>query len=130
MNMAAKPDEGQQPTNEQLFFIDTSESLEKRKDAYSECDINILNLFEKYLRDHNPYAKAYMMMSEIEKEEEILAIERGEQPKELKMVFNTENKDIKRYNTPTSNEVAAVFICDADGSIPQANIVVHEREKR
>jgi hypothetical protein len=37
--------------------------------------------------------------------------------------------DKLRFNIPTSNEIAAVFTCNADGDILPANVVVHEGGK-
>lgn len=140
-NTAAEPDEGDVPTNGQLFFVDTEEALEHRKahltvkdfrkGSYrTESCFRIFDMVEKYLRQNNDYAKAYTMMKEEQEEQTKNAEENGESCPEVRLLFKAPKKDDGTRNLPRSNEVAAVFITNANGDIPPASIVVHERGKQ
>ena len=53
----------------------------------------------------------------------------GRTPKPVQMVFDAckKNLDLRRYNEPTSNEVAVVFV-QQDGQIPSRHIAAHARD--
>jgi hypothetical protein len=127
-NKSAQPLVGEQPTNGQLFFVDTEEALSARARVYPEMSENVTREIETFLRHNNPYVKAYKMMKEEMDRQKEMANLIGEEPKKLKLLFSLKKGyDPGRYNIPTSNEVAAVFTCNSDGDILPANIVVHER---
>lgn len=41
-----------------------------------------------------------------------------------------EGQEKGRYNIPVANEVAAIFLVDAAGEIPEAKIVVHQKKEK
>lgn len=132
-NQVAQAEDDETPSNGQLFFIDTEEALGMRKDEMTgingktESCFRIFAIIERYLREHNEYAKAYKMMKEEEEEQERQARETGQARPEVKLLFKSPGQDDGTRNLPRSNEVAAVFITNANGDIPPASIVVHER---
>lgn len=71
-----------------------------------------------------------MMMKEEEEEQAKKAEENGESCPEVKLLFKAPGKDDGTRNLPRTNEVAAVFVTNANGDIPPASIVVHQRGKK
>ncbi len=71
------------------------------------------------MRQNNVLAERYRRMHEIVEEETIKANEQGIVPPIVSMVFNRErhNQNPGTYNTPTSNEIAAIFV-GPDGEPP------------
>lgn len=123
-NQNAQPDNDETPTNGQLYFIDTDQAANDR--INDECDKDVLDILEKCLRENYPYAEAYMMMQEVLSEQEEIARQNKSEIPELKLLFSLkQGYDARRYNLPRVNEVAAIFVCDANGDVPPANIVVH-----
>jgi hypothetical protein len=51
---------------------------------------------------------------------------RNEIVPEIKVIFKNSNQLNRRYNLPNQNEVAAVYIPDADDNPPISHIVVHK----
>jgi hypothetical protein len=63
-NKAALPNDGQTPTNGQLFFVDTEEALDERGKMFPEISKNIMLEIETFLRANNKYVQSYQMMKE------------------------------------------------------------------
>jgi hypothetical protein len=130
MNTAAMPEANNQPTGGQLFFIDTNNALDLRKNKL-KADHNDIALIHNYLSKHNAYAKAFHMLKEEIDVQERQANDANETRKEIKLLFNSAtNHDPRRYNLPQTNEVAAVFVADSEGNVPEAHITVHEKGKK
>nr|CAD2177072.1 unnamed protein product [Meloidogyne enterolobii] len=136
-NIFAKTQELEIPTNGQLYFVDTEESLNFRLNSFSEKlkeekkEIEQILLFiESYLRENYIYAKSYKMMKTVLEDAEKNRIFPEKIP-ELTMLFDIkEGSDLRRYNIPRSNEVCAIIWRDANDDIPAANVIVHLKGKK
>jgi hypothetical protein len=104
---------------------------EDRADIYWGCEPSTLFKIVDYIREHNPYAKIYFTMNEI------LDNQRRNYPDKNESVVmrfidpNVSKKDPNRYNAPVAtNEVAGIFIMDANESIPENEVVIREKTNR
>ena len=106
-NQIAVHDSSHIATNGQLFYVDTNESLNLRKKLLrkerKEEGITSQDLFEqliKYvdgvLRRTYEFAKSFKMMREIVEEEEKFALENGQLPREIKLLFSLKKKLTKK----------------------------------
>ncbi|KAL7291664.1 hypothetical protein TKK_0014701 [Trichogramma kaykai] len=75
-------------------------------------------MLDNLIRKNNPYAESFEMMHEVERQEIENKKRNGQKPREVRMIL-TGNKivDKNRYNLPTCNEVAVVFVGN-DGVLP------------
>ena len=81
------------------------------------------------MQQHSPYASAFKQMHTVEQEEEQHATEHDREPQIVRLFFKC-GPDCRRYNEPTHNEVAAVFIGE-DGAPPaNRDIVVYPRDRQ
>ena len=64
---------------------------------------------ERDLDESSPYAVAYKYMHEVQQEEQGSACAENRTPREARLYFKR-GPDQRRYNEPTHDEVAAVFI--------------------
>lgn len=72
----------------------------------------------------NPFAQAYKMLYEVELESIRGANENGLEPKEVSMAIIQDRKnDQRRYNLPTTNQVAIV-IRNEDGIPPHGALAI------
>uniref|UniRef100_A0A915LDF1 Helitron helicase-like domain-containing protein n=1 Tax=Meloidogyne javanica TaxID=6303 RepID=A0A915LDF1_MELJA len=97
------------------FRSNSEEALDIRCEENKECDPEIINYIEIYIRENNKFAKSYQLMKDIYEKYENL-------------YKDQENFDKSRYNIPQSNEVCAILVSDANDEIPPSNIVVYPRE--
>ncbi|VDO75289.1 unnamed protein product [Haemonchus placei] len=67
------------------------------------------------------------MLNDVALEEEARAAREGRTAMPVKMVFQSSNLDPRRYNEPTANEVAVVYVGE-EGDVPaEHNLAVHLR---
>lgn len=115
---ALHPNDNEIRKYSQLYIIDNEVATKSRKNSNNNCRNDILRYLDTLLRKINPYAEAYKMMHEIEKDEEESSVLKKSCPREIKMILKRHyNVDKNRYNLPTANEVAVVFV-DDDGEPP------------
>jgi hypothetical protein len=136
VNMAAIPDPGEKPSYAQLFIVDSKEALDYRMEhkANKGCDRDLLEAINEILNEvGNPYIESFKIMAEVMQEQKEEAELNGTEVPEIKLVFdiNTDKLDMRRYNIPRTNEVAAVFVVgDGDEAVPPAvGLRIHERGK-
>lgn len=110
------PNDSQQRKYGQLYILDNEEANKSRAENNNKCTIQILNKLDNIIRQINPYAHAYKMMYEVEREEIIRCQKQGVPTKNVKMIIKRKNED-HRYNLASSNEVAVVFVGE-DGEPP------------
>ncbi|PIC11539.1 hypothetical protein B9Z55_029019 [Caenorhabditis nigoni] len=127
---ALHPDPGQEHLCAQLFIIDTEEAaaeLANRKVKVS-CSKDLYKKLINLLHMYNPFVNSYKMMREKEEEEEILATAENRDVREVKMVFRS-NKSLNpnRYQLPTAEEIAVVFVGDEDENPGKRAITVYQR---
>jgi hypothetical protein len=95
---------GQGPRHLQLYIYDTDETLEHRVKRSPDLDINIIRLILKIL-EKNPYVQIFKSIGSVPN----LA--------EYRISLNTDIRlDQRRYNAPTTSQVAAMWV---EGSDPQ-----------
>lgn len=114
------PPSSQVPQYAQLYVIDSSQatSIRQQHIANQKCSPQILNQIDRFFRENNRIAQTYNMMREIENQFAETAIAAGIPPPEISMIFRRDrHSDQRRYNAPTSNEIAMIFV-DTDGEPP------------
>lgn len=77
----------------------------------------------------SPYASAFKHMHAVEQEEQEHATEHDQEPQIVRLFFKR-GPDCRRYNEPTHNEVAAVFV--GEDGVPPAyrDIVVYPADRQ
>ena len=119
------PEQSKQPQFGQLYILDGHEATSTRLNQHPQCDENTMTQIQDVLTEHSPYVAAYRHMHQVEQAQ---AQETHTEPPTVKMAFKRGN-DQRRYNLPTVDEVAAVFVGD-DGMPPaQRDFVVYPRDK-
>ena len=126
---APAPNTNEKPSYGQLYMIETDEAHGIRIQNNKKLVENILKMLDSIVRN-NPYGKAYMMLKEEQEQVQIRANAANAEPPAMKLLFSLKKgEDLRRYNLPRTNEVAAVFVEGAGGEAPPAYIVVQERNK-
>ena len=121
---ALRPPEGDAPSYAQLYVWDPQEALEERLRRNPKAEQATMAALRDELVAMSPFAEAYRMMDEVVRQEAETAGARGEPSRDVKMVFaNKSHLDKRRYNTPTHNEVAMVFVGDARRRFERARSV-------
>nr|CAD2187437.1 unnamed protein product [Meloidogyne enterolobii] len=70
-------------------------------------------------------------MKEIYEKQAKICQEKGEKMQEIRLLFSLKEEfDQRRYNIPSSNEVCAIMVCDANDDIPLARIVVYPKGEK
>ena len=88
----------------------------------------VMEVINRVMLEFSPYARAYSQMHAVEQAEELDAAELDRQPQVVRLFFKR-GPDCRRYNEPTHNEVAAVFLGE-DGAPPaERDIVVYPRDR-
>jgi hypothetical protein len=128
----AIPPEGKQPVFGQIYFLDTREAADCRaaKDTGPKpLNAKLLELLDSALREVNPFAKAYVMMREVIDAEENDAKITGRQTLDVQLVFDTNKRhvDLRRYNMPRTNEIAAIILGADDEPFPKHSLVIRKR---
>lgn len=114
------PENNQTRQFAQLYVIDSNDANQERINnvANSHLSESVLHRLDTFLRLHNPYAKAYKMLAEVENEESDRAVIENREVVNVSMVFRRDrNLDPRRFNAPTVDEVAMIFQT-ADGEPP------------
>ncbi|KFD58235.1 hypothetical protein M513_00998 [Trichuris suis] len=76
----------------------------------------------------NPFAGAYKMMAEVEREDVEKAAREGRSAVRMKMSFDTSlSTDRRTSNVPTSNEVAVIYVGEDDDIPATRSLAVHPR---
>ncbi|XP_063800227.1 uncharacterized protein LOC134968624 [Pseudophryne corroboree] len=86
--------------------------------ANDDCRPNIMDTIDRFFRTHNRLAHSYQLIRNIHKQQVQLAAETGQQVPVVSMALRLDrHSDYRRYNKPTSNEVAMIFV-NEDGEPP------------
>lgn len=104
-----QPQEGHAPTYAGLFIIDTEDALQHRlgHEANRQCNAEIMALLQSMLERNNPYAQMFHFLKDSIAD-----------ASDVQLRFTVDNAfDPRRYNVPTTSEVAAVFT-SVDGAPP------------
>ena len=131
INTSLYPELNQIPSYGQLFIYDGNEAVQCSSTFVNELDFDLLKTIDQLMRNINIYAKSYIMMGEEAMIQKQNAIKNNDSIPELQMVFtNKKGFDSKRYNPQRTNEVAAIFICTADGEIPDSFVSIRNKNTK
>ena len=125
------PGNGAAPSYSQLYIIEGDQAVRARMNhtANQMCQRDIMVLLSTVLDRVSPYAAAYKYMHHVEQEQTQLARNNGSIPPTVTMHFK-EGRDVRRYNEPRHDEVAAIFV-SSDGAPPKdRDIVVYPRDEQ
>lgn len=106
------PQEGQIRKYAQLYVIEAEEALQKRMELppNQQCLPEVLSALDEFFRENNVYAKSFKMLHEIEKEQRQKAKVGNNPEMEVSLIFRRDRgKDRRRYNLPTTDEVAMIY---------------------
>lgn len=124
------PEPGQRPSYGQIYILDSAQAASERlgNPANASCDPQVMANLSDLISRINPYAQAYKMMAEVVEAEERDAAAEGRNVAPIRMIFDPSSRlDPRRYNVPTSNEVAVVYVGE-DGDVPETrSLAVHPR---
>ncbi|GBO20472.1 hypothetical protein AVEN_24662-1 [Araneus ventricosus] len=119
---------GQAPQYVQLYVIDSTQATKIRVNhpANEQCNLRILDQIDRFFRRHNRLSDTYRMFREVESRIIAESNEAGEDVPVVNMVFRCDRHSYQlRYNAPTANEIAMVFV-NSDGEPPfERNIRVY-----
>jgi hypothetical protein len=115
-----QPIDGNTPKFAQLYVLDSTQATKFRVShpANEQCLTCILDDIDRFFRQNNRLCHTYHMLREIEAQ----ALEEAQQAAKdipiVNLVFRRDRQsDKRRYNEPTHNEIAMVFVND-DGEPP------------
>ncbi|XP_063781333.1 LOW QUALITY PROTEIN: uncharacterized protein LOC134929683 [Pseudophryne corroboree] len=100
--------------------MDSTQAANFREEhvANDDCRPNIMDTIDRFFRTHNRLAHSYQLIRNIHKQQVQLAAETGQQVPVVSMALRRDrHSDYRRYNKPTSNEVAMIFV-NEDGEPP------------
>jgi hypothetical protein len=115
-----EPPNGEQPKYAQLYIVDPPTALDHRLRLPENegCDPELMKTLDNLMRELNPFIAAYRMLKEVEDNEKKRALAEDRPPREVTLALRSDREqDQRRYNLPTHNEVAMVFV-DQDGEPP------------
>ncbi|KAF7802211.1 ATP-dependent DNA helicase PIF1 [Senna tora] len=109
------------PKFAQLYIYDTSNEIENRlfairTDNSNLLDPEIISNLKRVLDQHNPLVKSLRMAVERFKSNDCRNLK-------LRLIHNRE-RDGKRYNLPTANEIAALIPGDIDSEFAERDIIL------
>nr|CDJ83292.1 uncharacterized protein LOC100903664 [Haemonchus contortus] len=125
----ALPEEGEPPRYGQVYILDTSMAADERagNPANISCNPRLIRSLSTLFHAINVFAQAYRMLNDVALEEEARAARERRSAMPVKMIFQGSNLDPRRYNEPTANEVAVVYVGE-EGDVPvEHNLAVHLR---
>nr|CDJ85606.1 uncharacterized protein LOC100902978 [Haemonchus contortus] len=125
----ARPEEGEPPRYGQVYILDTSMAADERagNPANISCNPRLIRSLSTLFHAINVFAQAYRMLNDVALEEEARTAREGRSAMPVKMIFQGSNLDPRRYNEPTANEVAVVYVGE-EGDVPaEHNLAVHLR---
>lgn len=104
----------------QLYVIDSTQATEIRviHPANQQCIARILDQIDRFFRQNNRLADTYRMLREVETRAIEEANQAGAANPVVNIVFRRDrHSDNRRFNAPTANEIAMVFV-NSDGEPP------------
>jgi len=114
-----RPDEGQPPSYAQLYIYDSQLALQQRMNRNDDLDPNTMSSLQSMLLTHHRYSKDFKHAYEI-----LRGYPDGADA-EVRLHVRS-GLDQRRYNLPTSDEVAVIL--PGDGTAPERrDIILHPR---
>ena len=101
------------PQYADLYFMDSSQALEYRDhhEVNAGCCRDLMEEIDAMLRRLNPYAAVYKMMRQVLEEEYQRSETENLPHRTVGMIISSDRKNLdkRRYNNPTTNEIAVLF---------------------
>ena len=94
----------------------------------SQCLRIVMNRIDRVMQEYSPYVSVFKQMHIIQQEEENHGRELGSEPQIVRLFFKR-GSNCRRYNEPTHDEVAAVFVGDDGASPANHDIVIYPRNR-
>lgn len=107
MGSLLPPGDNQIPSFAQIYIMDPclDNRSARRCDIMDGLNLSVVQIIERAMASHNPYAKAYSSVGlEINSNPDVIGLR----------IFESVNTDLRRYNSPTSSEVAAIIVGDLE----------------
>lgn len=95
------PNENERPKFGQIYFYDPDQQVNIRGEIFSELSPNLLRQIQNLLHDINPFVHQFLHASQF--------LDRNPSIDLKLKILQDNNKDKRRYNKPTANEVAAII---------------------
>ncbi|XP_057310488.1 uncharacterized protein LOC130648452 [Hydractinia symbiolongicarpus] len=124
------PPENVTPSFNQLYIIDSTEALNIRLNnpANAECLEEVMHMLHTVMERESPFSAAFKNMFAVEMEENQRAVRENRPASQVTMRMLA-GGDRRRYNTPTQDEVAVVFVGE-DGAPPTTrDIVIYPKDR-
>ncbi|XP_065679083.1 uncharacterized protein LOC124814697 [Hydra vulgaris] len=121
-----RPDQNVSPSYCQLYVYDPNTALNFQMEQNDCCIRELIELLQTIISQQNPYALAFKNMAQVEDEEMRQAALEGRPTSVVKMSL-LEGRDRRRYNLPSHDEVAIVFVGDDGAPPPSREVVIHPR---
>ena len=120
--------EGFLPTYCQFYIYDpyAAASFRMEQPGNDCCILELMQLLQTITSRENPFALAFKNMAEVEDEEIRRAALEGRPPSVVKMSL-LEGHNRRRYNLPSHEEVAVVFVGDDGAPLANREIVIYPR---
>jgi hypothetical protein len=122
------PSQGEAPQYAQLYIIEGDQAVQARLDRRenAECSAEVMQTVHNVMMQHNPFAKSFANMKQVEEQEIENAHAQNIPIPEIKMIFKA-GSDERRFNEPVHDEVAAVFVGPNGEPPSNHDIVVYPR---
>ncbi|XP_030850990.1 uncharacterized protein LOC754317 [Strongylocentrotus purpuratus] len=109
------PPPGEPPKYGQVYILEGNLATSTRIQQHPQCNQSTMETIQHIIEETSPYAAAYKCMKQVEDEQMQTSDPQTPVPS-VKMIFKR-GSDQRRYNLPTVDEVAAVFVGE-DGMPP------------
>lgn len=110
----------------QIYILEGDGALQARLNNNTETDPNLMFELQNIVETCSPYSNVYKRLHDIEREELNQAGLQNRQPHAVGMVFKA-GPDRRRYNPPTTDDVAAVYVGDSNGAPGNQDFCVYPR---
>lgn len=110
------PNEPEQAKFSQIYIYDPDMQTKIRTGMFPKTILaSILNMFQNYLHQFNPYVRVYTQAGKMLK---------ADSSSELNIVLKSNNTKDKTKNNPTANEIAALIVDNPNSNYTKRDIVI------
>ncbi|CAO4369137.1 unnamed protein product [Caenorhabditis nigoni] len=127
------PSPGEPRRFAQVFIIDTAQAAAELAgmDMNSSCSQELFEKLIDLLKQHHPHTQSYKMMHQIEEEEKEKAELENRPERRVTMTFQIRSQDDqRRYQNPTADEVAVVYVGDDEDIPGKRGFTIHQHSGR
>ncbi len=120
------PNNNSPPVYSQLYIIETRQAVKARLEFENNhgCCEDVMTMLTSTLDRINPYARQYRRMIDVEQEQNELAAQRASVAPVVTMYF-LRGPDQRRYNNPTTDEIAAIWTSTDGAPKVKPDIIVY-----